>query len=95
MKAAHWWMNRPRQVSLTSADIVMLRISCPFCGERDENEFVFGGQAHIARPEPAEQVSDREWAEYLFFRDNPKDYILNAGNTVMVAGSGSMWCVIP
>ena len=50
----------------------MFRIPCPFCGERDEHEFVFGGQAHIARPEPAEQVSDREWAEYLFFRDNPK-----------------------
>ncbi len=50
----------------------MLRISCPFCGERDENEFIFGGQAYITRPEPAEQVSDREWADYLFFRDNPK-----------------------
>ena len=50
----------------------MLRISCPFCGERDENELIFGGQAYITRPEPAEQVSDREWADYLFFRDNPK-----------------------
>ena len=50
----------------------MFRISCPFCGERDENEFVSGGQAHIARPEPAERVSDLEWAEYLFYRDNPK-----------------------
>ena len=50
----------------------MFRIPCPFCGERNENEFIFGGQAHIGRPEPAERVSDREWAEYLFFRDNPK-----------------------
>ena len=50
----------------------MLRIPCPYCGERDENEFVFGGQAHIVRPEPTQQAGDREWADYLFFRDNPK-----------------------
>lgn len=50
----------------------MLRIPCPFCGDRDESEFAFGGQAHLVRPEPAQEVSDREWAEYLFFRDNPK-----------------------
>lgn len=50
----------------------MLRINCPWCGVRDEDEFGFGGQAHIARPKPADQVSDDEWAEYLFFRDNPK-----------------------
>lgn len=50
----------------------MLRIPCPFCGDRDESEFAFGGQAHLVRPEPAHEASDREWAEYLFFRDNPK-----------------------
>ena len=50
----------------------MLRIACPYCGERSEDEFVFGGQAHIVRPEPPAQAGDREWADYLFFRDNPK-----------------------
>ena len=49
----------------------MLRLTCPCCGERDETEFVFGGQSHIARPDPA-TASDGEWAGYLFFRDNPK-----------------------
>ena len=48
----------------------MLQIPCPYCGPRDETEFSFGGQSHIARP--AESVDDETWGEYLFFRDNPK-----------------------
>lgn len=48
----------------------MLRIECPYCGLRDEPEFSFGGEAHIARP--AAGVSDAEWADYLFLRTNPK-----------------------
>ena len=49
----------------------MLLIPCPWCGPRDEPEFSFGGEP-AARPVPAEQVSDAEWAEYLYFRDNDK-----------------------
>ena len=48
----------------------MLRIPCPYCGPRDETEFSFGGQSHIARPD--ESVDDETWGDYLFFRDNPK-----------------------
>ena len=48
----------------------MLRISCPYCGTRDEVEFHCGGDAHIARPGP--DVSDAEWSDYLFNHDNPK-----------------------
>ena len=48
----------------------MLQIPCPYCGPRDETEFSFGGQSHIARPD--ESVEDETWGEYLFFRDNPK-----------------------
>ncbi len=48
----------------------MLRIPCPFCGVRDEPEFTFGGPSHIARPAP--DVSDAQWADYLFNRENPK-----------------------
>jgi sarcosine oxidase subunit delta len=48
----------------------MLRIPCPWCGERDETEFAFGGQSHVARP-PFE-ADDASWARYLFVRDNPK-----------------------
>ena len=50
----------------------MLRIPCPWCGLRDEVEFHYGGQAHIARPSEPEALSDEEWADYLYMRDNPK-----------------------
>lgn len=50
----------------------MLRIKCPWCGERDQTEFHFGGQAHLERPGDPGQASDSDWGEYLFYRDNPK-----------------------
>ena len=51
----------------------MLLISCPYCGmERPEIEFRYGGEAHIARPVDPNATSDAEWAEYLYFRANPK-----------------------
>jgi len=50
----------------------MLRIPCPWCGVRDETEFHYGGQAGIARPERPDELSDDEWADFLFMRDNPK-----------------------
>ncbi|MEM7197013.1 MAG: sarcosine oxidase subunit delta [Pseudomonadota bacterium] len=50
----------------------MFVISCPWCGERDHHEFTCHGEAHIARPETPENLSDQEWADYVFFRTNPK-----------------------
>ena len=51
----------------------MLLIPCPYCGmERPELEFRNGGQAHVARPLDPAAVDDREWAEYLYFRSNPR-----------------------
>ena len=48
----------------------MLRIPCPHCGPRDAQEFTNGGEANIARPDPA-TASDAQWGDYLFMRDNP------------------------
>ena len=50
----------------------MLLISCPWCGQRDEREFAYGGQAHVAHPAEPEALTDEEWARYLFFRRNPR-----------------------
>ncbi|KIS26039.1 sarcosine oxidase subunit delta [Arthrobacter sp. SPG23] len=50
----------------------MLLISCPNCGSRDETEFHYGGQAHVPYPENPNDMNDREWAEFLFYRDNTK-----------------------
>ena len=49
-----------------------MKIQCPWCGERDEREFRYGGPSHIARPGPADKVSDAEWGDYLFNLENPK-----------------------
>ena len=50
----------------------MLLIACPWCGPRDEVEFRYGGQAHIAYPNEPNAIDDRAWADFVFMRDNPK-----------------------
>lgn len=50
----------------------MLLITCPWCGAREETEFGYGGQAHVAYPKQPDELDDVEWAQYLFFRENPK-----------------------
>ncbi len=50
----------------------MLLIPCPNCGPRDETEYHYGGQAHVPYPENPSELTDRQWAEYLFYRDNTK-----------------------
>lgn len=50
----------------------MLLIKCPWCGERDLTEFAHGGEGHIVRPENPDALSDQEWGDYIFFRNNPK-----------------------
>ncbi len=54
----------------------MLRIPCPYCGVRDQSEFRCGGEASRQRPVDPEQASDPQWADYLFYRDNPKGPLL-------------------
>ena len=50
----------------------MFVIKCPYCCERDQTEFSCHGEAHIARPENPETLTDEEWGEYLFIRSNKK-----------------------
>ena len=60
----------------------MLLIQCPWCGSREESEFRCGGQAHIARPADAMNISDAEYAQYLFMRSNPKGWHYERWNHV-------------
>lgn len=54
----------------------MLLIHCPYCQEeRSELEFRAAGDAHIDRPQNIAEISDDEFAEYFFMRDNPKGLI--------------------
>jgi sarcosine oxidase subunit delta len=50
----------------------MLVINCPHCGPRDQNEFSYGGEAHIVRPADPDALDDAAWADYLFMRTNTK-----------------------
>jgi len=50
----------------------MLLIACPWCGMRPENEFRYGGEAHVVRPADPSAVDDATWAEFLYMRANPK-----------------------
>jgi heterotetrameric sarcosine oxidase delta subunit len=52
----------------------MLSIPCPHCGDRDETEFHYGGQAGVAYPADPMTLTDEQWAEYVFMRDNPKGW---------------------
>ena len=69
----------------------MFLINCPYCGERDQQEFKAGGEAHIERPKQPTELSDDEWAEYLFMRKILKVFSLKDGTIHMDVESGSIW----
>ena len=50
----------------------MLIIKCPYCGDREQEEFTCGGEAHIIRPKNPPGLTDEQWADYLFIRKNNK-----------------------
>lgn len=46
----------------------MIRINCPFCGERDHSEFTYGGDGSVEYP-PLDGAMDA-WHEAVFAREN-------------------------
>lgn len=46
----------------------MIRISCPFCGERDHSEFTYGGDGSIHYPDLDAPAAD--WLEAVYQRQN-------------------------
>lgn len=50
----------------------MLRIRCPYCGERDHSEFRYGGDATIEYP--ALDASADAWHDAVFQRENPRGW---------------------
>jgi heterotetrameric sarcosine oxidase delta subunit len=50
----------------------MLLVPCPWCGDRDELEFGYGGEAGVAHPRDPDLLADADWGRYLFFRANTK-----------------------
>lgn len=48
----------------------MIRISCPYCGPRDHDEFTYIGDATKNRP--TDDASDEDWFNFVYIRDNPR-----------------------
>jgi sarcosine oxidase subunit delta len=47
-----------------------VRITCPFCGERDSREFTYRGDA-VALDRPGSDAGADAWDGYLHLRENP------------------------
>ena len=45
----------------------MLEIKCPYCGKRSQNEFSYGGDASVKRPQLGKEISDKEWDDFIYF----------------------------
>ena len=50
----------------------MLHIKCPYCGMRSQNEFSYGGDATVKRPELNKEVTDKEWDKLVYLRKSPR-----------------------
>ncbi len=53
----------------------MLEIPCPWCGPRNENEFICGGEAQRKRLADPDCEADEAWADYLYNNANPKGVV--------------------
>jgi len=47
-----------------------MRIPCPYCGERGNEEFLCLGSAVLERPAP--DAPAEAWVDYVHMRDNPR-----------------------
>jgi len=47
-----------------------MRITCPYCGERDRREFYYQGDA-VALDRPDPEAGEGVWDDYIHNRDNP------------------------
>ncbi|NCF52258.1 sarcosine oxidase subunit delta [Gammaproteobacteria bacterium] len=52
----------------------MIQIDCPYCGKRNEDEFVYGGDTGHRRPEDPAGLSDAEWCEYIYSVPNTRGW---------------------
>jgi sarcosine oxidase subunit delta len=50
----------------------MLLIACPYCGNRPEIEFSYGGEAHLVRAAQPALLDDQAWTDFLYMRSNTK-----------------------
>jgi methylglutamate dehydrogenase subunit B len=65
-------MRRGRAPNPTYIErLAIVRIPCPFCGERDSTEFAYHGDAKYRRPVPGGPEAANEFYQAVYLRDNP------------------------
>lgn len=69
----------------------MILINCPHCGERTEEEFLYGGDVEHRRPANPSAMSDSEWNDYIYCVPNTKGW---ASEHWWHARGCSRWIVI-
>ena len=47
-----------------------MRITCPHCGQRGLEEFLYHGDATPQRPSDGGAAPTTEWTDYVYLRDN-------------------------
>ncbi|MEL7048687.1 MAG: sarcosine oxidase subunit delta [Pseudomonadota bacterium] len=52
-----------------------MRITCPYCGDRDVREFHYRGAEGFARPDPDDATTTDAFPDYVYLRDNPAGVI--------------------
>ena len=50
----------------------MLNIKCPYCGDRSQKEFAYGGDGTVVRPQLNQEVTDDKWDEFVYLRKSPR-----------------------
>ena len=50
----------------------MLNINCPYCGDRSQKEFAYGGDGTVTRPKLNQEISDEKWDEFVYLRKSPR-----------------------
>lgn len=53
----------------------MLLVPCPFCGSRNEDEFICGGESVRKRPIDPSAQNDAQWTDYLYNSTNAKGLV--------------------
>ncbi len=48
-----------------------MRIPCPYCGERGNEEFAYLGDAAPQRPTDGGAAPTPAWEDYVYLRENP------------------------
>ena len=48
-----------------------MRIPCPYCGPRGNDEFTYLGDATVRRPDPTAPDAARAFHDYVYLRENP------------------------